>query len=151
MSNDIKSLNKESKTTKNKKSTIKKNLTFYGNNTLNGFGKMILSNYKTSPNYSFGKKTKNFFYQRINHTPGPGEYNIRKKYVYDDWNSNYKFKTSQRVPINDRKNFNPGIGSYNVSDSYNKLNNKKIGIRIGKEPRFKKDNLDDNLFLPDNY
>ena len=150
MSNDIKSFNKQSKTIQNKKSTIKKNLTFYGNNTLNGFGKMILSNYKSSPNYSFGKASKNFFCQTINHTPGPDQYNIRKEYVYESWNPKYKFKRSPRFPLPDRKIY-LGPGTYDICGSYNKLNNKKKGICIGKEQRFKKDNLDDNLFLPDNY
>ena len=149
MSNDIKSFNKKSKANEVKKSTIKKKLTYYANNTFNSFGKMILSNYKTSPNYSFGK-SKKLFKQTIDDTPGPSSYNICKQYIYSQWDPSFKFGKGQRLPLHDR-NRNPGPGKYDVSDSYNKLNNKIKGISIGKEQRFKKENLDDNLFLPDNY
>ena len=66
MSSDINSLNKELNTIEDKKSS-KKNLTSNVNNNLfdinssrSCFGKMILSNYKTSPNYSFPKSGRIF-------------------------------------------------------------------------------------------
>ena len=120
----------------------------------NGFGKMVKSNYQTSPQYSFTKSRK-LIYDKPSENPGPEQYRPLESFLstvcrnkeFICFGTAYRFKS---FPYNKQPYYfkNIGPGSYNLD--YKKIDGCK-GFKFGREKRLKDDDPDDYLFIPYNY
>ena len=149
MSNhDMPNLNDHTNSIKNKKLKKKKLSESYNKIYLlemqalrNGFGKMVKSNYQTSPQYSFTKSRK-LIYGRPIENPGPGRYSPLQSFLSTLW-SNKEFISfgkacrSKSFPYNKQLYYfkNIGPGSYNLD--YKKIDGCK-GFKFGREKRSKR-------------
>ena len=145
-------LKTEIKSTKNKKIISKQN-TKYSNDYFmenqalrNGFGKMIKSNYKTSPKYSFSHERKFHSNLRTFITPGPDKYSPSEGFFVSCCiqSPKYSFPRNPRFykPWNFKKD-----AFYDIPYSVYHKNN---APKFSKEKRFK-DDFTENLFLPIDY
>ena len=162
MSNhDMPNLNDHTNSIKNKKLKKKKLSESYNKIYLlemqalrNGFGKMVKSNYQTSPQYSFTKSEK-LIYGRPIVNPGPGRYSplesflstVRSDKAFIRFGTSYRFKS---FPYNNQPYYfnNIGPGKYNLD--YKKIDGCG-GFKFGRKKRLKDDDPDDYLFIPYNY
>ena len=120
----------------------------------NGFGKMVKSNYQTSPQYSFTKSRK-LIYDKPSENPGPGLYRPLESFLstvcrnktFIRFGKDCRFKS---FPYNKQLYYfeNIGPGKYNLD--YKKIDGCG-GFKFGRKKRLKDDDPDDYLFIPYNY
>ena len=115
----------------------------------NGFGKMVNSNYKTNPTYSFPKAKKCFSFNNNPNNPGPARYEPNKYFFISICETRPKYSFPKQPKHSFRSNWYIKYSKfYDIPGSFDKPNN---GYKFGHGKRFKDDEKNENLFLPTNY